>query len=80
MPRQTEPSANNALGNLLNNMLARSQVGSERTQAISGQPGKRPDIIVTAPGRAPVVIEAEYMPARTVEPGGEGASWAETGG
>ncbi len=68
MPRQTEPSANNALGNLLQSMLPRSQVGSERTQAISGQPGKRPDIIVTAPGRAPVVIEAEYMPARTVEP------------
>ena len=68
MPRQTEPSANNALGNLLQAMLPRSQVGSERTQAISGQPGKRPDIIVTAPGRAPVVIEAEYMPARTVEP------------
>ena len=68
MPRQTEPSANNALGNMLQSMLPRSQVGSERTQAISGQPGKRPDIIVTAPGRSPVVIEAEYMPAYTVEP------------
>ena len=68
MPRQTEPSANNALGNLLQSMLPRSQVGSERTQAISGQPGKRPDIIVTAPGRSPVVIEAEYMPAYKVEP------------
>ncbi len=68
MPRQTEPSANNALGILLHGMLPRSQVGSEKTQAISGQPGKRPDIIVTATGRAPVVIEAEYMPAATVEP------------
>ena len=68
MPRQTEPSANNALGNLLHAMLPRSQVGSENTQVISGQPGLRPDIIVTATGRAPVVIEAEYMPARTVEP------------
>ena len=68
MPRQTEPSANNALGNLLKGMLPRSQVGSERTRAISGQPGKRPDILITAPGRSPVVIEAEYLPAATVEP------------
>ena len=68
MPRQTEPNANNALGGLLQDMLPRSQVRSENTQAISGRPGLRPDIIVTAPGRSPVVIEAEYMPARTVEP------------
>ena len=68
MPRQTEPNANNALGSLLQDMLPRSQVRSENTQAISGQPGLRPDIIVTAPGRSPVVVEAEYMPARTVEP------------
>ena len=68
MPRQTEPNANNALGNLLQDLLPRSQVRSENTQAISGQPGLRPDIIVTAVGRSPVVIEAEYMPARTVEP------------
>ena len=68
MPRQTEPNANNALGSLLQDMLPRSQVRSENTQAISGQPGLRPDIIVTAPGRSPVVVEAKYMPARTVEP------------
>ena len=68
MPRQTEPNANNALGSLLQNMLPRSQVRSENTQAISGQPGLRPDIVVNAPDRSPVVIEAEYMPARTVEP------------
>ena len=68
MPRQTEPNVNNALGGLLQDMLPRSQVRSENTQAISGRPGLRPDIIVTAPGRSPVVVEAEYMPARTVEP------------
>ena len=68
MPRQTEPNANNALGSLLQDMLPRSQVQSENTQAISGHPGLRPDIIVAAPGRSPVVVEAEYMPARTVEP------------
>ena len=68
MPRQTEPNANNALGSLLQDMLPRSQVRSENTQAISGRPGLRPDIIFAAPGRSPVVVEAEYMPARTVEP------------
>ena len=68
MPRQTEPNANNAMGGLLQAMLPRSSVRSENTQAISGQPGLRPDILITAPGHAPVVIEAEYMPAHTVEP------------
>ena len=68
MPRQTEPSANNALGGLLQAMLPRSQVRSENTQAVTGHAGLRPDIIVAARGRSPVVIEAEYMPARTVEP------------
>ena len=68
MPRQTEPNVNNTLGSLLQDMLPRSQVRSENTQAISGQPRLRPDIIVNASGRSPVVVEAEYMPARTVEP------------
>ena len=66
MPRQTEPNANNALGSLLQDLLPRSQVRSENTRAISGHPGLRPDILITAPGRSPVVVEAEYMPAREV--------------
>ena len=53
---------------LLQAMLPRSQVRSEHTQAIYGHPGLQPDILITAPGRAPVVIEAEYMPAASVEP------------
>ena len=67
MPHQTEPSANNATGSLLQAMLPRSSVRSENTQAIAGHPGLRPDILITAPGRAPVVVEAEWMPARTVK-------------
>ena len=67
MPRQSEPSANNALRDLLQPMLSRSEVRSENTQFISGHPGLRPDIIVSAPGRSPVVIEAEYLPAATAE-------------
>ena len=67
MPHQTEPIANNATGGLLQAMLPRSNVRSEHTQAISGHPGLQPDILITAPGRSPVVVEAEYMPAPTVE-------------
>ena len=67
MPRQTEPNANNALGSLLQGMLPRSTVRSENTRAISGHPGLRPDILITAPDRSPVVVEAEYIPAATVE-------------
>ena len=67
MPHQTEPSANNAMGSLLQAMLPRSNVRSENTRAIAGHPGLQPDILITAPGSSPVVIEAEYMPAANVE-------------
>ena len=68
MPRHTEPSANNAAGGLLQAMLPRSFVRPENTRAISGHAGLQPDILITATDRAPVVIEAEYLPAATVEP------------
>ena len=67
MPQQTEPSANNALGELLDKMLPGSVVRSEHTQVIVDHPGLRPDILVAAPGRSPVVLEAEYMPATSAE-------------
>ena len=67
MPRHTEPSANNALGGLLQPMLGRASVRSENTRAIAGHPGLRPDILITAPGRSPVVVESEYEPALTAE-------------
>ena len=67
MPRQAEPSANNALGNLLQAMLPRSEVRSEHIGTIAGHPGLRPDVLISAPGSAPVVIEAEYMPAAHAE-------------
>ena len=68
MPRQTEPSANNALGGLLQGMLSRSRVHSENTQAIAGHAGLQPDVLVITPGSAPVVVEAEFEPAQNVEP------------
>ncbi len=67
MPRHTEPSANNALGSLLQGMLGKAMVRSENTQIIEYHPGLRPDIVITAAGRSPVVVESEYLPAATVE-------------
>ena len=67
MPHQTEPSANNALAALLRPMLHGYRVRSETTQTIRDHPGQRPDILITAADRSPVVVEAEYMPAGTVE-------------
>ena len=63
MPQQTEPSANNALGGLLQGMLSRSRVHSENTQAIAGHAALQPDVLVITPGAAPVVVEAEFDPA-----------------
>ena len=40
---------------------------SEHTRVIAGRPGLQPDLLITDPGRAPVVIEAEYLPAANVE-------------
>ena len=48
-------------------MLSRRQVLSENTQTIAGNPGLRPDILITAAGCSPVVVEAEYMPAAHAE-------------
>ena len=68
MPQQTEPSANNALGGLLQGMLSRSRVHSENTQAIAGHAALQPDVLVITPGAAPVVVEAEFEPASTWRP------------
>ena len=67
MPRHTEPTANSVLGGLLAGMLPTYEVRSENTQQIVGHPALQPDILITATGRAPVVIEAEFMPAYTGE-------------
>ncbi len=67
MPRQTEPNANNALGNLLRGMLPGCVVLAENTQTFADYPGRHSDVLITGRGRAPVVVEAEYEPAATVE-------------
>ena len=67
MPHQTEPSANAALGTLLQRMLPGSQVLYENTQVVVGHAGRQPDVLITTPGRSPVIIEAEFFPALTVQ-------------
>ena len=67
MARQTEGNANVALADLLRGMMHGCEVRSESTRTISEGSGSRPDILITASDRAPVVIEAEYMPALEVE-------------
>ena len=65
--RQAEQNANIALGTLLTRMLPTCTVKIENTRVIVGNPSLRPDILITGTGRAPVVIEAEFMPAATAE-------------
>ena len=66
--RQTEPSVNTALGEILKGMLPGCTVRSEHTSLIVGHPGLQLDNLITAPDRAPVAVEAEYLPAHSVEP------------
>ena len=66
-PRHSEPSANNELGDLLRGMLYGCRVISENTQLVVGQPGLQLDNLITAPDRAPVVVEAEYETSGTAE-------------
>ncbi len=67
MPQQTEQNANNTLGALLRRVLPKYAVRYENTQQIVNHPGLQPDVLITATGRSPVVVEAEFMPAYTVE-------------
>ena len=66
MVGQVEANANGALGALLREMLRHATVRWEHAGLLVGHAG-RPDLLVTASGASPVVIEAEYEPAATVE-------------
>ena len=65
--RQAEQNANIALGTLLTRMLPTCTVKTENTRVIVGNLGLQPDILITGADRAPVVIEAEFMPAAKAE-------------
>ena len=61
-PHQIENNANLALAELLQPMLPGYAVRGEQTRTVVGYQGRHPDILITAVGRSPVVIEAEYEP------------------
>ena len=61
-PHQIENNANLALAELLQPMLPGYAVRGERTRTVAGHRGQHPDVLITAAGRAPVAVEAEYEP------------------
>ena len=67
MPRHSEPSVNVILGETLGRLLPSFKVWAEDTSIFVKNPALQPDVMAVGPGTSPVVIEAEYMPARNVE-------------
>ena len=65
--KQMEPNVNNALGNLLKSMMPTCTVLAENTQIFPDHPGRHADVLVTATGRSPVTVEAEFEPAPEAE-------------
>ena len=65
MTSMYEPVANTDLARLLQRMAGPATVEPEPPDALPG--GKRPDLLITAPGRSPVVIEARQFPAANLE-------------
>ncbi len=68
-PRNTEPTVNIALAQVLRNKhpLWREHLGAEQTGIFFGQPGLKPDILIRIPDMQPVVLETEFAPAHGVE-------------
>ena len=65
--RQREEIPNGALVALLRPMMPGCQILPESTRVLTAYAGRRPDILITASGHSPVVIEAEYPPAADAE-------------
>lgn len=63
----TEPAFNVELANALRRMHPRWVVRAEQTGRVVGHAGRRPDLTIDIPRAAPLVIETEFEPARTVE-------------
>ena len=62
----SEREINIALAEVLNSLRSNWTVGGEQLGQLQGS-HRQPDIIVTAEGAAPVIIETEVLPAVTVE-------------
>ena len=62
----TETEINIALAEVLGGMRHRWNVRGEGLRGFAGN-DRRPDVLVTEPGVAPVIVETEVIPAVTVE-------------
>ncbi len=67
MARHAESNPNFKLAEMLQRMAPKSRMEAEKTGVLEKSKGLRPDILIAADGRSPVVIEAEYLPAPNVE-------------
>lgn len=67
--RCNEKVTNGALARRIRQVMHGRQTRAECTRTIAGKgnAGLKPDVLVTAKGRSPVIIEAEYMPAPKAE-------------
>ena len=66
-PHQNETNANKALADWIEKVMHGRQTHPESTGILEDFPCEQPNITITAPGRSPVVIEAECEPVRTAE-------------
>lgn len=78
----TEPTVNTYVAQALRAMHPRwaenGAIVSQATGMLTGLKGKQPDILVGVPGAAPLVIEAEIHPARSLEDDALGRVGAKT--
>ncbi len=78
----TEPTVNTYVAQVLRTMhpqwAENGAIVSQATGVLAGLKGKQPDILVRVPGAAPLVIEAEFHPARALEDEALGRVGAET--
>ena len=65
MTSMYESVANTDLARILQRMTGPATVAPEPQDAFPG--GKRPDLLITAPGRSPVAVEARQLPAANLE-------------
>ena len=71
MVTTTEPTVNTYVAQALRAMHPRwsenGAIVSQATDTLTASKGKQPDILVKVPGAGPLVVEAEFVPARTLD-------------
>ena len=71
MATTTEPTVNTYVAQALRLLHPRwadnGAIVSQSTDTVAGSRGKQPDILVDVPAAGPLVIEAEFQPARTLD-------------